>query len=70
MAKRRAGRKPALGIALMTEDFVKEAAMSDMLEIGRQDRVTKRRSRRKRVRDQMIADHAKIISEFIPMPRR
>ncbi|UFW49045.1 MULTISPECIES: hypothetical protein [Bradyrhizobium] len=54
----------------MTEDFVKEAAMSDMLEIGRQDRVTKRRSRRKRVRDQMIADHAKIISEFIPMPRR
>lgn len=33
LAKRRAGRKPALGIAPMTEDFVKEAAMSDMLEI-------------------------------------
>ena len=59
------GVNSTLGIAPKTEDFIKEAAMSDMTEIEvRQDRRTERQCGREEVRRQMITDHTKTSTEL------
>ena len=59
------GVNSTLGIAPTTADFVKEAAMSDMLEIeARKIAEQKGNSDEKKFAQQMIADHTKTSSEL------
>ncbi len=62
----RTGVNSALGIAPKTEDFVKEAAMSDMLEIeAAKIAQQKGNPDEKKFADQMIAEHTKSSSELM-----
>jgi putative membrane protein len=59
------GVNSALGIAPKTEDFVKEAAMSDMLEIeAAKIAQQKGNADEKKFAEQMITDHTKTSSEL------
>ena len=59
------GVNSALGIAPKTEDFVKEAAMSDMLEIeAAKVAQQKGNADEKKFAEQMITDHTKTSSEL------
>ena len=59
------GVNSALGIAPKTEDFIKEAAMSDMLEIeAAKIAQQKGNAVEKKFADQMIADHTKTSAEL------
>jgi putative membrane protein len=62
------GVNSALGIAPKTEDFIKEAAMSDMLEIEAA-RVAQQKGNadEKKFAEQMITDHTKTSSELKSM---
>jgi putative membrane protein len=55
-------RQLALGIAPKTEDFIKEAAMSDMLEIEALKIAQQKGIRRRDFAGQMITDHTKTSS--------
>jgi putative membrane protein len=59
------GVNSALGIAPKTEDFIKEAAMSDMLEIEA-SKIAKQKgnANEKTFADEMITDHTKTSSEL------
>src|SRR5436305_38991 len=59
------GVNSVLGIAPKTEDFIKEAAMSDMLEIEAA-RVAQQKgnAEEKKFAEQMIADHTKTSTEL------
>src|SRR3954451_8842422 len=62
------GVNSVLGIAPKTEDFVKEAAMSDMLEIeAAKVAQQKGNADEKKFAEQMIADHTKTSSELKSM---
>ena len=62
------GVNSALGIAPKTEDFIKEAAMSDMLEIeAAKVAQQKGNADEKKFAEQMIADHTKTSSELKDM---
>src|SRR3954470_13086563 len=62
------GVNSALGIAPKTEDFVKEAAMSDMLEIeAAKIAQQKGNADEKKFAEQMITDHTKTSSELKSM---
>src|SRR5260221_4301295 len=62
------GVNSALGIAPKTEDFIKEAAMSDMLEIeAAKIAQQKGNPDEKKFADVMIADHTKTSSELKQM---
>src|SRR6201989_849092 len=59
------GVNSALGIAPKTEDFIKEAAMSDMLEIeAAKVAQQKGNAEEKKFAEQMITDHTKTSSEL------
>jgi putative membrane protein len=59
------GVNSALGITPKTEDFIKEAAMSDMLEIGAAKIAQQKGDPdEKKFAEQMIADHTKTSSEL------
>ncbi len=59
------GVNSALGIAPKTEDFIKEAAMSDMLEIeAAKIAQQKGNAVEKKFAEQMIADHTKTATEL------
>jgi putative membrane protein len=59
------GVNSALGIAPKTEDFIKEAAMSDMLEIeAAKVAQQKGNADEKKFAEQMITDHTKTSSEL------
>src|ERR1700709_2335047 len=59
------GVNSALGIAPKTEDFVKEAAMSDMLEIeSSKIAQQKGNAEEKKFAEQMITDHTKTTAEL------
>jgi putative membrane protein len=59
------GVNSALGIAPKTEDFVKEAAMSDMLEIEAAKIVQQKgNADEKKFAEQMITDHTKTSTEL------
>jgi putative membrane protein len=59
------GVNSALGIAPKTEDFIKEAATSDMLEIdAAKIAQQKGNAEEKKFADQMIADHTKTSTEL------
>jgi putative membrane protein len=64
-AGEKTGVNSALGIAPKTEDFIKEAAMSDMLEIEAA-RVAQQKGNadEKKFAEQMITDHSKTSSEL------
>jgi putative membrane protein len=61
----KSGVNSALGIAPKTEDFIKEAAMSDMLEIDAA-RIAQQKGNadEKKFAEQMITDHTKTGSEL------
>jgi putative membrane protein len=62
------GVNSALGIAPRTDDFVKEAAMSDMLEIEAAKLAQQRgNADEKKFADMMVADHTKTSSELKTM---
>src|ERR1700747_1669739 len=62
------GVNSALGIAPKTEDFIKEAATSDLLEIGASKLAEqKRNADEKKFAAQMITDHTKTSSELKSM---
>src|SRR6201990_1321332 len=62
------GVNSALGIAPKTVDFVKEAAMSDMLEIeAAKVAEQKGNATEKKFADQMVADHTKTSTELKQM---
>src|SRR3954452_5123028 len=62
------GVNSVLGIAPKTEDFIKEAAMSDMLEIeAAKIAQQKGNADEKKFADMMIADHTKTSSELKQM---
>jgi putative membrane protein len=62
------GVNSALGIAPKTEDFIKEAAMSDMLEIeAAKVAQQKGNAEEKKFAGQMITDHTKTSSELKSM---
>jgi putative membrane protein len=64
-ASEKIGINSALGIAPKTEDFIKEAAMSDMLEIeAAKIAQQKGNPSEKTFADQMISDHTKTSSEL------
>src|SRR5258707_5005926 len=59
------GVNSALGIAPKTEDFIKEAAMSDMLEIeAAKVAQQKGNADEKKFAEQMITDHTKTSTEL------
>jgi len=58
------GVNSALGIAPKTEDFIKEAATSDMLEIDAKVAQQKGNADEKQFAQQMITDHTKTSSEL------
>lgn len=59
------GVNSALGITPKTEDFIKEAAMSDMLEIDAAKLAQQKGDRdEKKFAEQMITDHSKTTSEL------
>ena len=59
------GVNSALGIAPKTEDFIKEAATSDMLEIGAAKIAQEKgNADEKKFAEQMITDHNKTSSEL------
>src|ERR1700742_3552949 len=59
------GVNSALGIAPTTADFVKEAAISDMMEIESSKLAqTKGNAEEKKFAEQMIADHTRTSSEL------
>src|ERR1700709_2602886 len=59
------GVNSALGIAPKTEDFIKEAAMSDMLEIeAAKVAQQKGNADEKKFAEQMITDHTKTTAEL------
>jgi putative membrane protein len=61
----KSGVNSTLGISPTTEDFVKEAAMSDMLEIeSAKIAQQKGNAQEKKFADQMIADHTKTSTEL------
>ena len=62
------GVNSALGIAPKTEDFIKEAAMSDMLEIeAAKVAQQKGNAEEKKFAEQMITDHTKTSTELKAM---
>src|SRR3954470_15660998 len=62
------GVNSVLGIAPRTEDFVKEAAMSDMLEIeAAKIAQQKGNADEKKFAEQMVTDHTKTSSELKDM---
>jgi putative membrane protein len=62
------GVNSALGIAPKTEDFIKEAATSDMLEIGASKLAEQKgNADEKKFASQMITDHTKTSSELKSM---
>src|SRR6201747_734153 len=62
------GVNSALGIAPKTEDFIKEAAMSDMLEIeAAKVAQQKGNADEKKFAEQMITDHTKTSTELKEM---
>jgi putative membrane protein len=62
------GVNSALGIAPRTEDFIKEAAMSDMLEIeAAKIAQQKGNANEKKFAEQMITDHTKTSNELKSM---
>src|SRR6201996_4910658 len=64
-AGEKTGVNSALGIAPKTEDFVKEAAMSDMLEIESSKLAQQKgNATEKTFAGQMIADHTKTSAEL------
>ena len=70
-AAEKTGVNSTLGIAPKTEDFVKEAAMSDMLEIeAAKIAQQKGNSTEKTFAGQMITDHTKTSSELKGMVDR
>jgi len=59
------GVNSAVGIAPKTEDFIKEAAMSDMLEIGAAKIAQQKgNAAEKKFAEQMIADHTKTSNDL------
>jgi putative membrane protein len=67
-AGEKTGVNSALGIAPKTEDFVKEAAMSDMLEIeAAKVAQQKGNADEKKFAEHMITDHTKTSSELKSM---
>src|ERR1700710_1723101 len=67
-AGEKTGVNSALGIAPKTEDFIKEAAMSDMLEIAAAKLAQQKgNADEKKFADQMITDHTKTSSELKSM---
>src|SRR3954462_7915040 len=67
-AGEKTGVNSALGIAPKTEDFIKEAAMSDMLEIeAAKIAQQKGNAAEKKRATMMIADHTKTSSELKQM---
>jgi putative membrane protein len=67
-AGEKTGVNSVLGIAPKTEDFIKEAAMSDMLEIeAAKIAQQKGNADEKKFADMMIADHTKTSSELKQM---
>jgi putative membrane protein len=67
-AAEKTGVNSALGIAPKTEDFIKEAAMSDMLEIEASKLAQKKGdATEKTFAQQMIVDHTKTSSELKSM---
>ena len=66
--EKRPGLNSALGIAPKTEDFIKEAATSDMLEIGASKLAEQKgNADEKKFAAQMITDHTKTSSELKSM---
>jgi len=64
-AGEKTGINSALGIAPRTEDFIKEAAMSDMLEIeAARIAQQKGNAAEKKFADQMVTDHTKTSTEL------
>src|SRR5258708_18795786 len=64
-AGEKTGVNSALGITPKTEDFIKEAAMSDMLEIeAAKIAQQKGNADAKKFAEQMITDHTKTSSEL------
>src|ERR1700710_1526299 len=64
-AGEKTGVNSALGIAPKTEDFIKEAAMSDMLEIEAAKLAQQKgNADEKKFAGQMIADHTKTSTEL------
>ena len=67
-AGEKTGVNSALGIAPKTEDFIKEAATSDMLEIGASKLAEQKgNADEKKFAAQMITDHTKTSSELKSM---
>jgi putative membrane protein len=67
-AGEKTGVNSALGIAPKTEDFIKEAAMSDMLEIAAAKLAQQKgNADEKKFAEQMITDHTKTSSELKSM---
>jgi putative membrane protein len=67
-AAEKTGINSTLGIAPKTEDFIKEATMSDMLEIAASKVAqTKGNAEEKTFADQMITDHTKTSEELKSM---
>jgi putative membrane protein len=64
-AGEKTGVNSALGIAPKTADFIKEAAMSDMMEIESSKMAQQKgNAEEKKFAEQMIADHTKTSSEL------